>query len=118
MDTVFIDQLKVFGILGIHRHEQETPQEIRVSVRASTDISAAAKNDEILESVNYSTLAKDIVRFIDAHHFLTIEALIEALAAEILENERIESVWLRVEKPTAVPNVNSVGVEITRSKSI
>jgi FolB domain-containing protein len=117
MDTVFIDRLRVFGILGIHPHEQETPQEIRISVRASTDISRAAENDEILDSVNYSTLAKEIIRFIDNNHYLTIEALIEALAAKILENERVEKVWLRVEKPTAVPNTNSVGVEISRSRS-
>lgn len=115
MDTVFINNLKVIGILGIHPHEQRTPQEIQLSVRVSTDITKAAKTDNILESVNYSTLVQDITHFIDNSHYLTIEALIEALAAEILKNRRIADVWLRVEKPEAVPQADSVGVEITRS---
>ena len=116
MDKVIINNLKVYGILGIHPHEQRTPQEIRVSVKASTDIKPAADEDDILQSVNYSTLAKDIIRFIDSSHFLTIEALIEALSADILQNDLINSVWVRIEKPNAVPEAESVGVEITRSK--
>ena len=116
MDKVIINNLKVYGILGIHPREQRTPQEIRVSLKAATDIKPAAEHDDIHQSVNYSTLAKEIIRLIDGSHFLTIEALIESLAAEILKNDRIESVWLRIEKPNAVPEAESVGVEITRSK--
>lgn len=118
MDKVFIDNLKVFGILGIHPHEQRTPQEIRISLTASTDISKAANNDDITQSVNYSTLAKNIIRFVETSHYLTIEALIEALASEILKNKRIAHVWLRVEKPDAVPQAHSVGVEITRDNDL
>ena len=116
MDKVFINNLQVFGILGIHEHEQLTPQEIRISASASTDIRASASADDIEQTVNYSTLAKRIIRYIEAHPCLTIEALIEALAAEILRDERITSIWLRVEKPNAVPQAESVGVEITRSR--
>lgn len=116
MDIVFIKNLQVYGILGIHSHEQRTPQQIRISVKASTDITKAAESDDILQSVNYSTLAKDIIQFIESSHYLTIEALIEDLAAEILTNQRIASVWLRIEKPNAVPKADSVGVEITRPR--
>ena len=118
MDKVFIDNLKVFGILGIHPHEQRAPQEIRISLAASTDISKAAINDDITQSVNYSTLAKDIIRFVKDSHYLTIEALIEALAGELMKNKSIEHLWLRVEKPDAVPQAQSVGVEINRDNDL
>jgi dihydroneopterin aldolase len=58
-----------------------------------------------------------IIDFIDESHYFTIEALIEALADEILSDDRITHVWLRIEKPNAVPNAESVGVEVTRSKN-
>lgn len=116
MDTIFIENLQVQGILGVHPHEQRVPQKILVSVKVSVDITQAAARDDILQSVNYSTLSKDIVRFIQSHHFRTIEALIEALAGEILINDRVARVWLRIQKPDAVPEAGSVGVEITRSK--
>jgi dihydroneopterin aldolase len=116
MDNIFIKNLKVDGILGIHAHEQRNPQEIRISAIASTDIRAAALDDDIKKTINYSTLAKIIAQYIEAKPHLTIEALIEALAAQILQDDRIDSIWLRVEKPNAVPAAESVGVEITRSR--
>lgn len=116
MDKIFIKNLTVFGLLGIHAHEQRNPQEIRISAVASTDIKAAALADDIQQTINYSTLAKKIAKYIEARPHLTIEALIEALAAEILLDDRIASIWLRVEKPNAVATAESVGVEITRSR--
>lgn len=116
MDKVIIQNLQVYGILGIHPHEQRTPQRIQISLKADTDIQKAAAADDIQQTVNYSTLAKLIVQFVEAGQFLTIEALIEALAEKILTNEKINSVWLRIEKPNAVPRAESVGVEITRHK--
>ena len=116
MDKVFIRNLQTYGILGIHPHEQRSPQRIQISLLAETDISKAAELDDISQTVNYSKLTDLIVQFIDDSQYLTIEALIEALAEEILKNEKINSIWLRIEKPNAVPRAESVGVEISRSK--
>jgi len=116
MDKVFINNLKVHGILGIHAHEQRTIREIRISAVATTDINQAAQNDDIQQTINYSTLAKHITQFVEDNPCLTIEALIESLAKQILKDERIDSIWLRVEKPNAVPQADTVGVEITRTR--
>jgi len=117
MDKIFIKNLQVYGILGIHPHEQRSPQRIQVSLKVDTDIRNAAKKDDIREAVNYSSITNLIVQFIEESQFLTIEALIEALAKKILEDQKIHSVWLRIEKPNAVPRAKSVGVEITRSRT-
>ncbi|HAF48451.1 MAG TPA: dihydroneopterin aldolase [Anaerolineaceae bacterium] len=116
MAKIFIQNLKVFGILGIHAHEQRKKQEIRVSVEIKTDIKEAAKGDDVNKTIDYSGLSDDIIQFIDDSNYGTIEALITALADRILENEKINSVWLKIEKPNAVPQADSVGVEIKRSK--
>ena len=116
MDKVFINDLNVIGILGIHPHEQRTPQQIRISAEVGIDIRSAAQNDAILLTVNYSSLADNIRQFVADSHFKTIEALIEALAEVILKNPRVKQVKLRVEKPNAVPDAAAVGVEIIRSR--
>ena len=116
MDKIFIDNLIVFGILGIHPHEQRKKQVIRVSVEVTTDISEAAENDDVKKTIDYSALSEDIINFIEESSFGTIEALIVALAERILEKFDIESIWLRIEKPSAVPQADSVGVEIERQK--
>jgi dihydroneopterin aldolase len=117
MDKIFIKNLQVYGILGIHPHEQRSPQRIQVSLKVETDIHDAAEKDDIRQTVNYSSITNLIVHFIEESQFLTIEALIEALAKKILQDPKIHSVWLRIEKPNAVPRAKSVGVEIKRGKT-
>jgi len=116
MDTIFIKNLRVIGILGVNPYEQRKPQRIRVSLEVTTDISDAAKNDDVKQTIDYSTLSHHVIDFIDANRFFTIEALIEALAQEILEFDHVQAVKLRIEKPNAVPEAESVGVEISRQK--
>lgn len=116
MDKIIIKNLRTYGILGVHAHEQLAPREIIVSATIFTDISKAAKEDDITQTIDYSTLAKHIRAYIEANKFLTVEALIESLSAEILSDERIKSLCLRVDKPNAVPEAETVSVEITRTK--
>ena len=116
MDKIFITNLEVQGILGIHAHEQRAPQKILINVTVLTDVTQAAEHDDILRTVNYSTMMKEIIHFVETSHYYTIEALIEALAGEILKIERVQSVKLRIEKPQASARAESVGVEIVRNK--
>lgn len=117
MDKVFIRNLHAYGILGVHAYEQTQPRLILVSVTLSIDISRAAAEDNILATINYSSVAKAIRTHIEQQAFLTIEALIESLAQLLLEAFPADEVWLRVEKPDAVQKVEAVGVEITRTKT-
>jgi len=117
MDKIFIKNLRVIGILGVNPYEQRKPQRIRISLEVTTDISEAAKNDDVKQTIDYSTLSHHINDYIDTNRFFTIEALIEALAQEILKFDRVNAVKLRIEKPNAVPEAESVGVEISRKKS-
>ena len=117
MDKIIIKNLKTEGILGIHQREQEIPQPIQINVMMSVDTSKAAAEDDIHQTVNYSTIAKQIIQTVQSTHFYTVEALISALADLVLENDMVKKVWLRVEKTEAVTAAESVGVEITRKRS-
>ena len=116
MDKIIIKNLKTEGILGIHQREQDTPQPIQINVVMSVDTAKAAAEDDIHQTVNYSTIAKQIIQKVQTTHYYTVEALIAALADLVLENERVKKVWLRVEKTEAVTAAESVGVEITRKR--
>ncbi len=116
MDKIFIKNLSLSGILGIHQHEQETPQPILINAAVQVDIRKAAEADDIHQTLNYAALADKITELVQSSHYYTVEALISALADMILQDQRIHEVWLRVEKPDAVEAAESVGVEITRPR--
>ena len=116
MDKVFIKELRVRGILGIHDWERVTPREIIISVTLFTDTHKAAKSDDIADCVDYSATAKKIRAHAESAARMTVEALANDIARLCLEDPKVKKVLARVEKPGAVPESASVGVEIERAR--
>jgi FolB domain-containing protein len=116
MDQIFIKDLLIRGVIGISEREREQPQDILVNVVMSADISAAGESDNVDESVNYRTVAKKILAHVEKVQRYTVEALATDIAGLILEDPKVLSVRVKVEKPGAVRFSKSVGVEIERSR--
>jgi len=116
MDKVFIKDLRAHGIIGIYPHERETPQDILINVTVYTDTRRAAQTDDIEDCVNYSTLARKLKAHAESAARLTVEALANDLAEICLQEQGVEKVILRVEKPDAFPSAQSVGVEVERAR--
>ena len=117
MDQIFIKDLLIRGVIGISEREREQPQDILVNVVMEADIHSAGKSDNVEESVNYRTVAKKILTHVEQVQRYTVEALATDIAGIILEDPRVESVRVRVEKPGAVRFSKSVGVEIERKRA-
>ncbi|KXK15960.1 MAG: dihydroneopterin aldolase [Chloroflexi bacterium OLB14] len=116
MDKVFIKDLLVRGIIGIRDWEREKPQDILINVIVFTDISQAAKSDDINDCVDYSALSKKLQAHAESAERLTVEALANDLAEICLKEKLVKKVNVKVEKPGAVRFAKSVGVEIERSR--
>jgi len=115
MDKVIIQDLKVQGILGIHEWERISMREIVVNATIFTDTRPAAKSDDIADCVNYSDMAKKLRAHAEHAARMTIEALANDLAELCLQEPKVLKVIIRVDKPGAVPEAESVGVEIERT---
>lgn len=116
MDKVFIRDLKARGILGIHDWERVTPREIVINVTMFVDTRRAAKSDDIADCVDYSATAKKIRAHAESAARMTVEALANDIAALCLESPKVKKAIVRVDKPGAVPDAESVGVEVERGK--
>jgi len=116
MDQIFIKDLLARGIIGVTDSERAQPQDIIVNVVIFADIRKAGATDEVEDSVNYRTIAKKILAYIEHSKRHTVEALATDLANLCLENPAVEKIRIRVEKPGAVRFSTSVGVEIERQK--
>ncbi|PKN99868.1 MAG: dihydroneopterin aldolase [Chloroflexi bacterium HGW-Chloroflexi-4] len=116
MDKILIKDLLIRGVIGISDREREQPQDILVNIEISADISAAGKSDNVEDSVNYRTIAKKVLAHTESIKRYTVEALAEDIAKLCLEDKKVQSVLVRVEKPGAVRFSRSVGVEIIREQ--
>jgi len=117
MDQVLIKDLLCRGTIGITEQERAQPQDILVNIVFFTDIARAGQTDSINDCVNYRTVAKKVLAFVDRARRKTVEALASDIAGLCLEEAGVQMVRVRVEKPGAVRFAKSVGVEIERSKT-
>ena len=116
MDKVIIKNLLARGIIGVNDWERKRPQNILINITMLTDTHQAAQTDNLEDCVNYSTMSKRILAHAENVNRLTVEALANDLAKICLEEKRVQTVIVRVEKPGAVRFAESVGVEIERSR--
>ena len=116
MDKTFIKDLLVRGIIGIRDWEREKPQDILINITVFSDTTRAAETDDIADCLDYSSLAKKVQAHAETATRLTVEALANDLAKICLNENGVQKVIVRVEKPGAVRFAKSVGVEIERSR--
>lgn len=114
MDIIYIRDLRVPALIGIYDWERQIRQTISLDVDMAADITRAAASDNVDHALNYKSVAKRLIGFIEASDFALVETLAERTAAVILDEFAVAWVRLRVDKPGAVRHAASVGVVIER----
>ena len=110
---VFIRDLTLACRIGVHRHEQTRTQRVRINldlaVRDDRDL-----QDELAKVLCYEKIANAVREVVSRRHIKLLETLAEEIAAICLEDGRVRSVRVRVEKLDIFSDASSVGVEIER----
>src|SRR3954451_12241576 len=104
---VFVRGLKLDAEIGVYDHEHGRHQPLVADVEL--DI-AAAGWDRLADTINYETIASKAKAVAAEGHFQLVEAFAERLGQSCLEDPRVSSVRVRVEKPTALaPHAEAAG---------
>ena len=116
-DIILIKDLLIQGVIGINDWEREIVQDILINITLDFDMTKSGKSDNIEDTLNYKTLTKMIIKYVeDSSHYL-VETLATEIAKICVLNFNPSKVKVRVEKPGALRFAKSVGVEIERSKA-
>lgn len=93
-------------------------QKFVVDATIFSDLSQAGRTDDLHDTLDYAAVYETIRNIVEGKPYNLIEAVAETIAATILEEDKVKSVTVRIQKPqVAVPGVvESLGVEIRRSK--
>lgn len=115
MDIVFIENLELQAVIGIHDWERQAKQPLTMDLELAWDIGAAATNDRIEDALDYSAVAERLTAFVGASEFQLVETLAEACAQRLHQEFGTSWLRLRLGKPQAVATARTVGVVIERS---
>ena len=115
MDQIFINNLKIDCIVGILPRERLREQTIIVSLKVGTQTTKAANSKSLNDTIDYGNLADSIRELAVSGEYLLLETMAEDLARLVLAHPLASDVKVTIEKPQAVINTTSVGVEIYRA---
>lgn len=113
---VFIHDLVLDAQIGVHPHERGRAQPIRVNVDLGVIEGPNRTSDRPRDIVCYQELADTIRAIVAEGHVLLVETLAERIAQACLADPRVQSARIRIEKPQAISDAASAGVEIERTR--
>ena len=116
-DRILIRDLMVRGIIGLNDWEREKAQDILINLEVTVDARLSGLTDEMSDSLNYRTITKDVIEYVESSRHFLVEALATEIARIVTIRHGAGRVKVRVEKPGALRFAGSVGIEIERTPS-
>lgn len=114
-DQIHIKDLLLRAVIGINEEERRNKQDVVVNITLYTDHTATA-SDDIADTVNYRTLAKQTIKLVEESQFYLVEKLALEITELCLADPRVERAIVTVEKPGALRFARSVGVTVDRTR--
>lgn len=111
---VFVKDLVLAALIGIHRHEKDGRQRVRINLEMEVVETEKPVQDRLADVVCYEDVVTAIRGIVSAGHINLVESLAELVADRCLMNPRVIKVQVRVEKLDVFADASSVGVEIER----
>ena len=118
MDKIFIQGLSIQTTIGFFEWEKQIKQTLIFDVEFAWDIKPAAENDELAKTLDYADISLEIDRFANANAVDLLETLAERLAKHLMNKYSIPWLSIKIHKPNAVHNAQSVGVAIERGQQV
>jgi len=114
--SVLIKNFIIQEIIGVHEHEKIKKQKIKFNIVIDVDQNSLPNEKDIKSIVDYEKITNNLKSLAKRKRYNFLESLAEDSFKEIFEDKRINSVKIKIEKPDAIKNAESVGVEIFKAR--
>ena len=111
---VFVRDLVIPCVIGVHAHEKDRTQRVRINVDLGVTEGELPHHDRLANVVCYEDIVTRIRGIVADGHINLVETLAERVAAVCLQDPACRSARVRVEKLDVFADADSVGVEIER----
>jgi len=115
--TIFIKDFIIHEIIGMHDHEKIKKQKIKFNIVIDVNQNTLPNEKDLKSIINYEKITKKLENLVKNKKYNFLESLAEDSFVEIFKDKRISSVKIKIEKPDAIKNASSAGVEIFKSRS-
>jgi len=116
MDIIYLHSLRVDCVIGVWEWERRITQSVTIDLDMGSDISNAAKSDNLEDALSYNDVSKRVKDFVQKSGFALVEKLAEEVAQILLNEFTIKWCRVKINKFGAVRDAGDVGVLIERGE--
>ena len=114
--TVFIKNFIIQEIIGFHQHEKIKKQKIIFNLVIDVNQNTVPNDSDLNSIIDYEKITNKLKNLTKNKNYNFLESLAEDSFKEIFEDKRINSVTIKIEKPEAIKNAESVGVKVFKTR--
>jgi len=111
--TVRITDLLLRTVIGGNGWEQRTQQDIVINVTYTYDAQAALQSDDMADAVDYKRIKKRIIETVENSQYHLIESLTKNILSIVMDDARVLTATVRIDKPGALRFAQSVSTEMS-----
>ncbi len=115
MAKITIVDLEVYYCVGVTDEERAQPQRLLLTVDMNFDFSSAAVSDRIERTINYQTVAEDLLCFGQGRSWKLVEKLADNIAERVLAEYKPQGVLVEVKK-FSIPQARFVSVSLGKTR--
>ena len=115
--SILIKDFTINEIIGVHKHEKTSKQKIVFNIAIDVNKNTLPDENNISSIVDYEKITNKLENLAKNINYNFLESLAEDSFKEIFEDKRINSVKIKIEKPDAITNAKSVGVEVFKTRN-
>jgi FolB domain-containing protein len=116
MSKITIVDLEVAYCIGVTDEERAKPQRLLLTVDMTFDFTSAAVSDRIERTIDYQTVANDLLKFGEGRSWRLVERVVSKIAEHILAAYKPEAVMVEIKK-FAIPQARFVSVSIGKTRA-
>jgi len=114
--VIHIKDLKIRALIGTGAHEREAPQDLLANISFTYNAALAAQSDALGHAVDYAAIHAKILARVPATKFLLLESLAAFILDLIMEDNKIISAGVILEKFGVLPGAASVLVKMSAER--
>ena len=115
--VIHIKDLKIRAVIGTRAQEREAPQELLVNISFEYNAALAAQTDALGHAVDYAAIHAKIVERVSATKFFLLERLAAFILDIIMEEDKVISAGITLEKFGVLPGAASISVKMCAERS-
>lgn len=114
MAVIKLKNLRLKTIIGAFTFEREIRQELIVTIKIWFEDAAAASSDNLVDTIDYQKLKRNIILSVERTRFHLLESLSNYILDILFKEPLIKKAKVRIDKPSALQFVDSVSISKKR----